>query len=133
LRRPATTIYVGKDSPSRPGDVTYSPDLTVDDYPVVRSDIPAGEKGIDALQRQGKLRLATARDVASWSGDKDHQSRLASYVGMGRVYVVLEEVTLPPGLFGGHRRDFIIPSGVSKPRGPRGHCNFYYLKDHTFE
>ena len=47
--------------------------------------------------------------------------------------MVLDEITLPPGLFGAHRRDFIIPSGVPKPKGPKAHCTFYYLKDHTFE
>ena len=130
---PASVVHVGGNSPPRPGDVTYSPDLTVDDYPVVRGGIPPGDKGIDTLQRQGKLRLATPQDVAAWSGDKDQQSKLASYLDMGTVYVVLAEVTLPPGLFGAHRRDFIIPSDVPKPRGPKGHCTFYYLKDHTFE
>ncbi len=129
----ASAVHVGDDAPSRPGDVTYSLDLTVDDYPVLRSEIPAGEKGIDALQRLGKIRLATARDVAAWSGDKGQQSKLASYVGMGRVYVVLEEMTLPSGLYGAHGRDFIIPAGVPKPKGPKAHCSFYYLKDHTFE
>jgi hypothetical protein len=129
----ASVVHVGGDASARPGDVTHSPDLTIDDYPVVRGDVPAGEKGIDALQRQGKLRLATARDVAAWSGDKREQSKLASYVSMGRVYVVLGEMTLPSGLFGGHRRDFIVPAGVPKPKGPKAHCNFYYLQDNTFE
>jgi len=129
----ASAVQVGEDVPSGPGGVSYSPELTVDDYPVLRSEIPAGEKGIDALQRLGKIRLATARDVAAWSGDKAQQSKLASYVGMGRVYVVLEEITLPSGLYGAHGRDFIIPLGVPKPKGPKAHCSFYYLKDHTFE
>jgi len=128
-----SAIQVGEDVASRPGDVISSPDLTVDDYPVLRSEIPAGEKGIAALQRLGKIRLATARDVAAWSGDKGQQSKLASSVGMRRVYVVLEEVTLPSGLYGAHGRDFIIPADVPKPKGPKAHCSFYYLKDHTFE
>jgi hypothetical protein len=129
----ASAVQVGEDVPSGPGGVSYSPELTIDDYPVLRSEIPAGEKGIDALQRLGKIRLATARDVAAWSGDKAQQSKLASYVGMGRVYVVLAEVTLPTGLYGAHGRDFIIPVGVPRPKGPKAHCSFYYLKDHSFE
>jgi len=60
-------------------------------------------------------------------------ARLASGLGVGSVYVVLDEITLPPGLFGAHRRDLIVPSGVPKPKGPKAHCTFYYLKDHTFE
>jgi hypothetical protein len=129
----ASVVYVGSDSPVNPVDVAYSSDLTLDDYPVIRGDIPAGDRGIDALQRQGKLRLATAADVARWTGDRAQQSKLASGLGLGSVYVVLDEITLPPGLFGAHRRDFIIPSGVPKPNGPKAHCTFYYLKDHTFE
>jgi hypothetical protein len=93
----AAAVQVGDDVPPGPGGVSYSPELTVDDYPVLRSEIPAGEKGIDALQRLGKIRLATARDLAAWSGD------------------------------------FIIPVGVPRPKGPKAHCSFYYLKDHTFE
>ena len=54
-------------------------------------------------------------------------------VGDGDGTFSLSEITLPPGLFGAHRRDFIIPSGVPKPNGPKAHCTFYYLKDHTFE
>ena len=129
----ASVVYVGGDSTIKPVDVAYSSDLTLDDYPVVRGEIPAGDRGIDALQRQGKLRLATAADVARWTGDSTQQSRLASGLGVASVYVVLDEITLPPGLFGAHRRDFIIPSGVPKPKGPKAHCTFYYLKDYTFE
>ena len=129
----ASVVHVGDSAPSSPGDVTYSSDLTLADYPVVRSDIPAGVKGIDELQRRGKLRLATAADIAAWAGDSRQQSTLTTYLRLGMVYVVLDEVTLPPGLFGAHRRDFIVPAGVPKPRGPKSHCNFYYLKDNTFE
>jgi hypothetical protein len=129
----ASAVQVGEDVPSGPGGVTHSPDLTVDDYPVLRSEIPAGDKGIDALQRMGKIRPATRQDAAAWAGDKGQQSRLVSSVGMGRVYVVLEEMTLPLGLYGAHSREFIIPLGVPKPKGPKAHCSFYYLKDHTFE
>jgi hypothetical protein len=128
-----SVVYVGSDSAVAPVDVAYSSDLTLDDYAVVRGEIPAGDRGIDALQRQGKLRPATAADVASWAGDSAQQSRLASGLGVGSVYVVLDEITLPPGLFGAHRRDLIIPSGVPRPKGPKAHCTFYYLKDHTFE
>jgi hypothetical protein len=115
----ASVVYVGSDSADRPIDVAYSSNLTLDDYPVVRGEIPAGDRGIDALQRQGKLRLVTAADVARWAGDSAQQSRLASGLGIGSVYVVLDEITLPPGLFGAHRRDFIVPSGVPKPKGPK--------------
>ena len=129
----ASVVYVGGDSPVKPVDITYSSDLTLDDYPVFRGAIPAGDRGIDALQRQGKLRVASAADVSGWAGDSAQQSRLASGLRLGSVYVVLDDITLPPGLFGAHRRDFIIPSGVAKPKGPKAHCTFYYLKDHTFE
>jgi hypothetical protein len=129
----ASVVYVGGDSPVKPVDVSYSSELTLDDYAVFRGEIPAGDRGIDALQRQGKLRPATAADVAQWSGDSRQQSSLASGLGVGSVYVVLDDITLPPGLFGAHRRDLIIPAGVPKPKGPKAHCTFYYLKDHTFE
>jgi hypothetical protein len=126
-------FQIGGDRYNRPSDAVMSPDLTLDDYPVYRGAIPAGEKGLDALERQGKIRRATAADLAPWQNDAQRASRLRSGLSLGSVYVVLKEITLPPGLFGAHRADFIIPAGVPKPNGPKGHCDFYFVKDGTVE
>jgi len=126
-------FQIGGNPYNRPTNVVFSSDLKLENYPVYKSDIPAGDRGIDALQRQQKIRLATAYDLSKWSGDKGSKSRLQSELEAGRIFVVNEQITLPPGLFGAHRRDFIIPADVPKPKGPKSHCNFFYLKDGTFE
>ncbi len=100
---------------------------------VAEDKTTAQQKAISELQRQDKIRLATASDVASWKGEEEEKERLLSERKHGTVFVVLREITLPPGLYGAHRRDFIIPENVPKPFGDKGHCRFYYLKDNTFE
>ncbi len=93
----------------------------------------AQQKAISELQRQDKIRLATVEDIASWKGEEGEKERLQGERKHGTVFFVLTEITLPPGLYGAHRRDFIIPPNVPKPYGDKGHCRFYYLKDNTFE
>jgi len=52
---PTLVGQVGGDSPSGLDDVTYSPDLTVEDYSAVRSDAPPGEQDISS-RRRGRVR-----------------------------------------------------------------------------
>jgi hypothetical protein len=111
-------------------NIVYSHDLTLDDYPVYRGEIPAGPRGVEELARQGKIRLATREDIDAWiagAGDQSH------HLHPGGVYVVLEEITLPPGLYGGHSRAFIIPRNVPTPNGPKGHCRFFFMKDFSVQ
>ncbi len=115
-------------------DAASPADLTSRDNSVTEDKTTAQQKAISELQRQDKIRLATASDVASWKGEEEEEKeRLLSDRKHGTVFVVLKEITLPSGLYGAHRRDFIIPENVPKPYGDKGHCRFYYLKDNTFE
>lgn len=130
---PAPYFQIGGDAASRPADVVFANDLSLGDYGTVRTGLPAGNRGIDQLTRDGKLRLATAAEAEAWHGDEKRREWLKSELEHGTLYVVLDKISLPPGLFGADRKTFIIPANVSKPEGPKGHCNFYYLKDNTSE
>ena len=130
---PVPYFQIGGDPASRPANVRFASDFSLEEYGAVRTGLPPGDKGIDQLVRDGKLRRATAADVEAWNGDEKRREWLKSEFAHGSLLVVLEKISLPPGLFGAQRRTFIIPAGVPKPEGPKGHCNFYYLKDGTSE
>jgi hypothetical protein len=123
-------FHIGGGSTRRPFHVVYSDDLKLEDYPVYHGDIPAGPRGLDELVNRGELRLATKEEIDAWiAGSGDERSHLH----VGGVYYVDDAITLPPGLYGAHSRDFIIARGAPRPDGPKGHCRFYYMKDFSKE
>jgi hypothetical protein len=131
---PYPYFKIGGSSYSEPTRVSFSEDLSLSDYPVYEGEIPAGNRGLDELQHQGKIRPATPEDVDAWrDGARTRDPELVVRLYPETAYVVLDDIELPPGLFGAHSRMFIIPSDVSKPKGPKGHCQFFYMKDYTRE
>jgi hypothetical protein len=131
---PNDFFRIGGDPHLVPSSVSFFSDLTLDDYNVYKGEIPAGPRGVDELERLGKIRAATRQDIDAWmNGAREHNPDMLARIYPGTAYVVLESITLPPGLFGGHARLFIIPEDVPKPDGPKGHCQFYYMKDFTRE
>lgn len=89
----------------------------------------AGDKGIDQLLGERKLRRATADDLAQWRAVAGSSKRgadssaFASESGpfLFRTYVVQGPMTLPAGLYGAHSATFIVPRGVPQPVGNPGH------------
>jgi hypothetical protein len=131
---PETGFRIGGDPYFRSSNVSFSSDLSLDDYDVYEGEIPAGPRGVDELQRQGKIRLATQKEIDEWmNGAREQNPEMYARLYLGTTYVVMERIELPPGLFGGNSRTFIIPAGIPKPDGPKGHCQFYYMKDFTRE
>jgi hypothetical protein len=139
--KPVGGVFHVGERPENATDVIYSDDLKVADYDDAPkaaagqpAPLPAGQKGLDQLVLEGKLRLATPADIDAWL-DKASEKykrfnadlRISSIMRVGRTYVVLDAVTLPDGLFGAHRADFIIPDGVAFPTGERGHSGFYRM------
>ena len=95
----------------------------------------AGQAALDELVGDKKLRLATSADIEAWvkKASEPYKKfnddlRVTPRMLLGRTYVVLEELVLPDGLYGGHSRSFILPEGVPFPGGPAGHNSFYSLK-----
>jgi hypothetical protein len=131
---PAAHFSVGGRPGFKPSNIEYSDDLSLADYNVYQGDIPAGPRGIEELHRRGMIRLATQEDIDAWmAGAKKHHPDQYARLYTGSTYVVLEPITLPPGLFGAHAQAFIIPAAQARPDGPKGHCQFYYMKDFTWE
>ncbi len=130
--KPTDGVFCIGDRP-KVADVVYSKDLKIDGY--IKPDRPlAGQSALDKLVQQKKLRLATKADIAAWvtKASKKYQRfnpnlRVETDMHVGRTYVVLNKLTLPDGLYGGHSRDFIIPDEVPLPAGPRCHNSFYKM------
>ena len=111
-----------------------SNDYVIQDFPV-KQGLPAGQLGIDALVREGKLRVATKADVSRWVDaasrkyrDLNPDLKVTTYLTVMDSYVVLKPVTLPTGMYGAHSRSFLIPEGVPIPNDPGSHNTYYFVE-----
>lgn len=84
---------------------------------------PPGDRGLQQLVRQGKLRPATVADYTRWvAKDKSLGSSSApSGTYMRRTYLITGPMTFPAGLHGAHMATFILLPGVPFPQGDPGH------------
>jgi hypothetical protein len=143
--RPTRGVFNVGPAPKIPAEVIYSDELKASDFadqpkPIVAPQPdgalkPAaiGQQGIDQLVKDGKLRLATPDEVNAWidkASEKyrrfNPELRVEPSIVMRWTYVVQGPLTLPDGLTGAHKRDFIVPEGAPEPRGEKGHCTFFY-------
>lgn len=95
----------------------------------------AGEAGLRDAVAKGLLREARSSDIEAWKAAYDTANRRdvpplsgatpRSSSGSDRVvrngYVVLKAMQIPAGLYGAHGATFIVPRGVPRPTGNRGH------------
>jgi hypothetical protein len=84
-----------------------------------------GEAGLIQLERAGAIRPATQADNDAFSEgiSRPYRSKLSPEFRMriGFNYVVLRDLMLPPGMFGGHLKNVLVNSGTPAPRGNIGH------------
>ncbi len=98
----------------------------------------AGQAGIEQLLREGKLRIATHRDVSEWQAAVSRSQNLPQLnvigagsqrsigdISAGNTYVVIKPMRYPAGLYGAHSVTFLVEAGVSKPEGNPGHSRVY--------
>ena len=128
-------FYIGAYEKIDPASLQYSTELTMEDYSVT-GRFPPGEKGLDLLVKQNKIRPGNQEDIFRWverasaKYKKYNQGlKVDHHMYPGRTYVVLADFELPTSLYGANARSFIIPEGRNMPTGPRGHNTFYFLKD----
>lgn len=100
-----------------------------------KEGLPSGQKGLDLLVQQGKLRQATKEDIEKWVDKASARYlkygnglRVEHYMEPSQTYVVIADFDLPNGLAGAHSRFFIIPEDQAMPGGPKGHNTFYLMK-----
>ena len=115
---------VGESMPTPGTRLESAADYTLEDFVLRRKkgEVPAGQRGMEELVKLGYARHATADDIAKF--EATGSKRITR--GMP-AYVILKQVDLPDGLYGGHSVSILIPEGVPAPGGPRGHNTF-----HTF-
>jgi hypothetical protein len=115
-------VLVGESLPAPGTALESSGDYRLEDFVLVRKqgEIPAGERGMEELVKLGYARHATPEDIQRFeaSGTKRIMRGVAAYV-------LLKQVDLPDGLYGGHSVSILIPEHVAMPGGPRGHSWFY--------
>lgn len=82
-----------------------------------------GDRGIEQLLREGKLKRATVADYNRWVGrDRPRVfSGASSGTYLWRTYLVTGPITFPSGLHGAHLATFILLPGVPHPNGDPGH------------
>lgn len=96
----------------------------------------AGQAGLQAAVREGRLREARSQDMQAWIAARDAiepalppvAGQLAPNRSQGTVhngYVVLKPMRIPAGLYGAHSATFFVPKGVPRPTGDPGHSAIY--------
>ncbi len=130
------------------GKLVFGSRLTREDRLYTSKDTPpdsffdkamplAGHAGLNDLVQKGVLRRASAEDALEWAKLKTAQTHeqlppvaqgrpLSVYKpGFRNGYVILKEMTIPAGLYGGNAVTFFLKKGVAYPEGNLGHCRLY--------
>lgn len=124
-------FYIG-DPPSNLADVIHVEEVDLKRYQFGR--FMPGNRGVDQLMKDGKLRLATQEEIDAWV-DKASEKykrfnpdlKVDHHMRLGGTYTILKPLTLPDGMYGSHSRSFLVPLDVPFPDGPRGHNEFYMM------
>ena len=93
--------------------------------PVFEPETHPTEAGLLQLEKTGAIRPPKRSEIDSlvegfrrqYPTKSNEIERTSFWVD----YVITREVMLPPGLFGGHLKNFLVLPGVPAPRGSAGH------------
>ena len=114
-------------------EIVYSNELTISDYATVSRPL-AGQRGVDEIVKDGKLRLATQAEIDAWAEKASEEYkrfnpdlRVEHRMRKGRTYIALNEFVLPNGMYGANSRAFIIPNDLPVPTGPMCHNTLYFM------
>jgi hypothetical protein len=125
-------FYVG-DPPNNLADVIHMDAVDIISYQM-SGRLMAGNRGLDQLLNEGKLRLATREEIDEWvekASEKykrfNPDLKVGHYMRLGQTYTILKPLTLPDGMYGSHSCSFLVPLDVAFPGGPRGHNQFYIM------
>lgn len=91
---------------------------------------------MDIMVAKGEIKPATNADIARWNALRTKDSyagHLAQYATENLypsyTFIVLKPIRIPGGMYGGHSRNFIVPSGIAAPRDYGSHNNYYFMKN----
>jgi len=98
----------------------------------------AGKAGLEDLVRKGLIRKATLEDSERWTQIKSEMyKKELPPVAQGSIpkaskprsmhngYVILKQITIPAGLYGGNSATFFLKKDVPYPKGKLGHSTLY--------
>jgi hypothetical protein len=125
-------------SPTTTKTIRYtSPDNPASRY-LDKSKPRVGIKGLSDLVLEGKIRKATHKDLERWGYEiyKKYSEKMppispriapGDFIPkyLGRVYVVLDKITIPAGLVGKDKTTMFINKGAPIPENHTGHVLIY--------
>ncbi len=134
-------VVVGEESYEQ-SDLLEQSGATVESFKLKNTPL-AGQAGLADAIKKGILRKATIDDVKEYrnkliekerkkpskdlppiaGGDSIEKS--VGVISTYNAYVVLKDFTFPAGLYGANSATFLVPEGVSLPKGNPGHSNVY--------
>jgi len=79
----------------------------------------AGQAGIDDYIKEGKIRLAKDADYDEFERITGQKAR------RHRTYIILDKISIPSDLYGGHSVTFYIKGNVPYPDGKLGHSTLW--------
>ena len=98
----------------------------------------AGEAGLNDLVKKGFIRKVRPEDIERWAIMKaeNHKEELPPVASgenwttfkprnIHNGYVILKQITIPAGLYGGNSATFFLEKGVPYPEGKLGHSTLY--------
>lgn len=144
--RPVDMVYLSHNGEVVVGDplpagakVVTSSAITPESFHVDGA-VLAGKAGLDYAVRNGLIREATTVDVQTYTrawGDLDKKMGVPDAPPIsgqvetkaksfnGPLYIVMKPFVYPTGLYGANSAGFIIPKGVPRPSGDKGHSSVY--------
>ena len=97
----------------------------VSPLPVLEPETYPAEAGLFQLAMAGAIRPPKQGEIDGFveAFRRQYPSKIADIerTSFWTDYVITREIMLPPGLFGGHLKNFLVLPGVPAPRGNAGH------------
>jgi hypothetical protein len=103
----------------------------VSPLPVLEPETYPIEAGLNQLLEDGAIRPPRRSEIErlkeGFRRQYPSRAELVDRTSFSVDYVITRDIVLPPGLFGGHSKRFLVLPGVAAPRGSPGHgCVIFF-------
>lgn len=125
-------VFAGPELQRGSTAVHYSDDIPLDRY-VTESHLKPGKAGVEQLVTQGRVRRPTEaelKELREVLAAQDTQRAGMVPTATDGLYVVMRDLTFPPGLTGTEKQMFLVPKGVPRPKGDPGESIVFRLDEY---
>lgn len=124
-------VFAGPELQRGSTAVHYSDDIPLDRY-VTATNLKPGKSGVEQLLSQGRVRRPTEAELlelrATIAAQDSKRAELVPTAADG-LYVIIRDLTFPPGLIGPDKQTFLVPKGVPRPKGDPGESIVFRLDE----